>query len=162
MLRKIRHGKIAETEEFIKMSSLFLNEVYGNLLPKEDILKLIEFNSSETISSEIKENRYCYYLINHENNNIGIISLKEGEDSINIYQIFILKKYRKQNIAFSAIRELRRNTNKIIKIFIPESNKKLPKIVEKWGFKNPVNISRYLGDGIYVYENAYTLGVHVE
>ncbi len=163
MLYKIKHNDTNKIEEYIKLYSLFLREVYSNLMSKENITNLINFNSSKVISSEIKEKSYFYYLISYENKNIGIISLKENGNTANINQIYILKKYRKQGIAYSAIMELKNLDNaQYLKISIPENNKKLPKIIEKWGFEKSENSARYLGDNIYIYENAYLLRVHVK
>ncbi len=161
MLIKIKHNDTDKIEEFIKLTSLYLNEVYNNFLSIEDISNLTQLNCLKTISSEIKEKRYCYYLINYENENIGFISSSQNDDVLNIYQIFALKKFRKQNIASNAIEELKKDAPNI-KLFIPENNKKIKKTAEKWGFEKSGDVSRYLGYGIYVYENTYVLRVHVK
>ena len=151
MLIEIKHSDKSKIEDFIRINSLFLREYYTPLMPEGDISSLEQFNSLKTISQEIKDGSYNYYSIYFQNENIGNVVLKEMQDFIDICEIFILKKYRKQCFSYKAL-----------KIAIGEVNKKLSKIAEKWGFTKSDFAARYIGDDIYLYENLYNLRVHVK
>ena len=159
MLEKIKYNDREKINNFIKFSTLFFREYYSPIMPDNDISVLENFNKEEIISKEIKEKRYFDYLINYNNQNIGSVSFENTENTLNILQIYLLKKYRKQKLSHEIIKEIKeyaKNKNiKQIKINISETNKKVPKIFEKLGFSKHDFISRYIGDGIYLYENIY-------
>jgi len=161
MLIEIRYNDKDKIREFIKFSSLFFREYYSFVMPDNDVSILEHFNKEDIVSKEIKEGRYFNYLIKYKDNIIGSISFEISNNTLNILQIYILKKYRKQKLSrciFKELKEIILNKNiKQLKINILESNKKLPKIFEKLDFIQSDFIARYIGDGIYLYENVYTL-----
>jgi len=166
MLDLIKHSTKSKIETFVKYNSVFLREVYSSLMPDNDITNLEYFNCENVIKNEIKDKRFFHYLINFENQSIGIVSLEKRENLLNICKIFILKKYRKQKLSYIILNEIKDIATKeninTIQITINETNKKLAKIVQKWGFEKQDTISRYIGDDIYLYEDKYVLRIHVK
>lgn len=166
MLELIKHNKKDKIETFIKYNSVFLREIYSPLMPGSDISNLDYFNCENVISNEIKEKRFIHYLINYQAQDIGIVSLNIKENYLSIYKIFILKKYRKQKLSQIIIDEIKDIALKYnidtIQITISENNKKISKIIQKWGFEKQDTISRYIGNDVYLYEDKYILRIHVE
>ena len=161
MLNVIKHNNKDKIEEFIDKTSIFLREFYTQIVPDNNISLLEMYNNPKTISDEIKNKQYQYFLISYENTNIGNAVVQQDGNLLNIAQIFILKKYRKKKLSYKIIKELRclasNQSLEGLKIAIFISNIKLKKIVEKWGFKKADSIARYIGDGMYLYEDIYTL-----
>jgi len=160
MLIEIKHNNKDKIEEYIKLNSLFIREYYLPVIKENDIPTFEIFNNIQTIANEIKEKSHRYYLINFNNEIAGALLLENGNIPC-IYQIFILKKYRKQKLSYKIINELeeilkKENINQI-KLSLLESKNKLAKIVDKWGFKKTETSARYIGNNIYLYENIYSL-----
>ena len=95
MLIQIKPKDEIRIESYIKLSNLFLREFYMNIVSYDLMPDILYFNNPETISREIKEKVFMYYIIRHESQDIGEVSLKIVEGMLNISQIFLLKRFRK-------------------------------------------------------------------
>lgn len=166
MFYEIKYSDQEAIEEFIKFSNLFLKEYFSEQKNNNIISTLSVFNNVKTVSEEIKEKRYSHYLIKNKEENIGILTFNIHQNDLEIIQIYIIKKYRKQKISYEIIEKLkeiaRKNNCKNIKTSIIENNKKLEYKIINLGFQKIENIAKYIGNNIYLYENIYQLRVHIE
>ena len=158
MLEIVKHNK-SYIEHCSKFSDLFTKEYYFNLLSDKKILELCKFNTPELISRDIKEKTRIYHIIKYENEIIGYVLTEKKDEMLNISQIFVLKRYRKQGLFKKIIEEIKDIANdlKDINIYIAQDKKAIQKIFEMQGFKKTQEIAQYIGDDVYIFEFEYCL-----
>lgn len=157
MLEIIKHNNKKYVEDCSKFSDLFIKEYYLNLLTYEKIAELCKFNTPELISRNIKDKTCIYHIIKYENEIIGYVLLEKKDETLNISEIFILKRYRKQGLFKKIIDEIKNIANglKNISIRIAQDKKAVQKIFETQGFEETQETAQYIGDDIYIFEFEY-------
>ena len=161
MLETVKPGNKSYIEYCSEFSNLFTKEYYLNIFQYDKIIEFCEFNSPEIIAGNIKDKYDFYYIIKHNGEMSGYVLLNKGDETLNISQIFILKRFRKQKLLSNIVEEIK-NIAKTddyiaVSIYIVEGKKALQKIFEKFGFSKKEKIAKYIGDNIYIYESKYCI-----
>lgn len=137
-INKVKPRDTIAIERLGKILRPLIIEYYSKYIIEQGVEELIKFSTDELLQKEIKSKRYCYYLIEQDEKNIGFIEMHRQEDMLHISRFYLLRRYRKKGIGTATlelIKQLaRKETYQSLKICVHEENKRLTKTVKKWGF----------------------------
>ena len=134
-----------------KLAKIVWHEHYIPIIGKAQVEYMVaKFQTSEAMQQQASEG-YEYYIIKHENKNVGYLSIKKNNDDLFLSKIYILKEFRGKKIgktAFNFIEEKAKNHQcKTVSLTVNKSNTNTIKTYEKSGFKNTEAIVMDIGNG---------------
>ena len=163
---RVKHTSKNLLPDLCNFLRLFTKEYYSGALAQKELDSLLFFTKEDIVKNEIKEGKYQYYIVVYENQNVGFVQLQLEEDALILSKIFISNKFRRKGISTKLLAEIKNmaleNNCEEIQFSTGENYKKLQLIIKKWGFAFSKKNARYLGDDIYIYEDMYSLRVHVK
>lgn len=134
-----------------KLAKIVWHEHYIPIIGKAQVEYMVaKFQTSEAMQQQASEG-YEYYIIKHENENAGYLSIKKNNDDLFLSKIYLLKEFRGKKIgktAFNFIEQKAKNYQcKTISLTVNKGNTNTIKAYEKSGFKNIEAIVIDIGNG---------------
>ena len=134
------------------LASLIWNEHYEPIIGKEQVNYMIEkFQSFEAISSQIKEDDFEYYIINHAFEPSGYIGIKPSGNEMFLSKFYVLQNKRGKGLGKKGIEFILRQAKAIgagcISLTVNKENINSIRAYEKMGFKNLGPIVTDIGNG---------------
>lgn len=140
------------------------HEYWGIILSPEQIDYMVKnFQSEEAIKKQYENEKYTYYFINKDGENIGYFGISEKGNYLFLSKLYISKDFRTQGIgrqAFEKIKEIAKEKHyKEIQLTVNKYNKNTIIAYDKWGFKNIDAVVTDIGSGFVMddYIMSYTL-----
>jgi len=134
-----------------KLASIVWHEHYTPIIGKPQVEFMVaKFQTSEAMQRQSKEG-YEYYIIKHDNIDVGYLSIKKNNNDLFLSKMYLLKEFRGKKIgkaAFSFIEDKAKTHQcKTISLTVNKNNKNSIKAYEKSGFKNIEAIVMDIGNG---------------
>jgi len=135
-----------------KLATDIWNEYYVPIIGQEQVNYMVDkFQSPNAIETQIKNEGYEYYVINHLLEPMGYISVKLYGNELFLSKFYIDKQKRGTglgkaglNFIMSRAKELKANS---ITLTVNKYNLDSIKVYEKMGFKNEGSIITDIGGG---------------
>ncbi len=148
-------------EVFVELEKKLLVDCYQNVLNKEEFQELNKRINYDLLKKEYIDYGDNYYLMQLNDEYIGLFQTRREDREIEILKIYIDEKYRQEGFGYKSFLKILESTQnkriEKIKICVNENFTKSIDAIEKWGFKFKELTARYLGSNIYLYENCYEL-----
>lgn len=134
-----------------KLASIVWYEHYTPIIGKAQVEYMVaKFQTSEAMQNQAKEG-YMYYLIKHDNENVGYLSIKKNNNELFLSKIYILKDFRGKRIGKTAFNFIENKAKELgcesISLTVNKNNTNTIKAYEKSGFKNTEAIVMDIGNG---------------
>lgn len=146
---KVENKNIPQLAE---LASFIWHDYWRIILSDAQIEYMIEnFQSENAIRHQISEEKYSYYFISQNGENIGYFGISPKEDYLFLSKLYIKKEYRRQGIGESAFEKIKsiakeNNLNRII-LTVNKYNTNTIKAYDKWGFKTIDSVVTDIGQG---------------
>ncbi len=144
--------EIKNIKSLAKLASQIWHEYWTEILTSEQIDYMVEkFQSENAITSQYKNEKYTYYFITKDNENIGYFGISEKQDYLFLSKLYIMKNFRHKGIGkevFEKIKEIAKERSyKSIQLTVNKYNKNTITAYDKWGFKTIDSVVTDIGEG---------------
>lgn len=134
------------------LASEIWNEHYQPIIGREQVNYMVEkFQSAEAISSQINEEDFEYYTIDHAFEPSGYIAIKPSGDELFLSKFYVLKRKRGKGLGKKGMEFILERAKAInagsISLTVNKENINSIKAYEKMGFKNLGPIVADIGNG---------------
>jgi O-acetyl-ADP-ribose deacetylase (regulator of RNase III)/RimJ/RimL family protein N-acetyltransferase len=148
----VRVNSIEDINMIAGLANTIWNEHYEPIIGLEQVTYMVEkFQSVEAISSQIKEDGFEYYRIDHAFEPSGYIGIKQTEDELFLSKFYILKSKRGKGLGKRGIEFIIKRAEtlgaKCISLTVNKENVNSIKAYEKMGFKNLGPVVADIGNG---------------
>jgi len=148
----IRVISIEDIKIIASLANSIWNEHYKPIIGLEQVTYMVEkFQSVEAISSQIKEDGFEYYRIDHAFEPSGYIGIKRAGDELFLSKFYILKSRRGKGLGKRGkdfiIERAKAVGAKCISLTVNKGNINSIKAYEKMGFKNLGPVVADIGNG---------------
>lgn len=138
-------------EVIAKLAHDIWHEHYTPIIGKDQVNYMVaKFQTSEAMQQQAEEG-YEYYLLEHQNNDVGYLAIEKRNDDLFLSKIYLLKTCRGKGLgkeAFSFIEKRATDLKcKSISLTVNKNNTNSIKAYEKIGFKNTEAIVMDIGNG---------------
>ncbi len=159
--------KIVKKEDIktlAKLASTIWHEYWVKILSIEQIDYMVQkFQSESAILNQCENERYTYYFITENGENIGYFGILGKKDYLFLSKLYILKDFRRKGVgakAFEKIKEIAKEKNyKSIQLNVNKQNTNTINAYTKWGFKPIDSVIIEIGNGFtmddYVMEYSF-------
>ncbi len=140
MIEIIEADKKSDFKVIEILATEILYEVYDPIIPTEHTdFFLKKFQSVKAIEYQIKNENFKYYLLRHQNKNIGYLGMQKLNKTLILSKLYILKSFRGLKIGKKALDFVDRFTaeNEIekIELIVNRQNENTIAFYQKYGFK---------------------------
>ncbi len=138
-------------EVIAKLAHDIWHEHYTPIIGKDQVNYMVaKFQTSEAMQQQAEEG-YEYYVLNHQNNDVGYLAIEKRDDDLFLSKIYLLKTCRGKGfgkVAFNFIEKRACDLNcKSISLTVNKNNINTIKAYEKIGFINTEAIVMDIGNG---------------
>lgn len=135
-----------------KLAKEIWHEYWGIILSDAQIEYMVEnFQSENAIKTQLENEKYTYYFINSDKQNIGYFGIAPKGDYMFLSKLYIKKDFRGQGTGRKAFEEIKKITDKNgfrkIKLTVNKYNENTLKAYENWGFKTVDSVITSIGKG---------------
>lgn len=148
----IKYEEVRNINKLAALASDIWHEYWTDILSIEQINYMVEkFQSEEAINNQIKNEKYTYFFIKYNRQDIGYIGLSRKEDYLFLSKIYVQKTFRHRGIgtnAFEFIKSYAKSQkyNRII-LTVNKNNTNTTSAYFKWGFKIIDSVVTDIGSG---------------
>lgn len=151
MLKYIKVEK-KHVPELAKLANDIWFEYWKNILSLGQIYHMVKkFQSEKAINNQIAFDRYHYFFINIDEQNIGYFGISTKYSCLFLSKLYIKKECRNKGIGSSAFERIKQfaldNNFKKIRLTVNKFNLPAIKAYEKWGFLTTGTEETPIGDG---------------
>ena len=138
-------------EVIAKLAHDIWHEHYTPIIGKDQVNYMVtKFQTSEAMEQQAEEG-YEYYVLDHQNNDVGYLAIEKRSDDLFLSKIYLLKTCRGKGfgkVAFNFIEKRACDLNcKSISLTVNKNNINTIKAYEKIGFINTEAIVMDIGNG---------------
>lgn len=143
---------VDDIEIIAELAHKIWNEHYVPIIGEEQVTYMVEnFQSTEAISAQIKEDSLEYYIINHSFEPSGYIGIKPSGDELFLSKFYVIENKRGKGLGKRGIEFVRNRAKELekrsISLTVNKENIDSIKAYEKMGFKNIGAIVTDIGNG---------------
>lgn len=144
--------KDSEISDLAKLASSIWHEYWTEILSPEQIDYMVEnFQSEKAIKNQYDNEKYSYYFINCDGENIGYFGISDKEDYLFLSKLYISKEFRHRGIgalAFEKIKQIAKDGGfNSIRLTVNKYNKNTIAAYNKYGFKTIDSVVTDIGSG---------------
>lgn len=138
--------------QLAQLASAIWHEYWTEILSPEQIDYMVEnFQSEKAITNQYENERYTYYFIQDNSQNIGYFGISEKENYLFLSKLYISKNYRHKGIgskSFEKIKEIALDKSyKSIQLTVNKYNTNTICAYKKWGFTTIDSVVTDIGEG---------------
>ncbi len=140
MIEVIKVDNKAEFKVIETLANEILHEVYDPIIPVEHTeYFLMEFQTVNAISNQIKNDNFSYFLLKYNTQNVGYLGIQKLDEKLILSKLYILKTFRGLKIGKSALEYVNQfaksNGIEKIELIVNQQNKNAIDIYLKNEFK---------------------------
>lgn len=135
----IKYEEVRNIKKLAAIASDIWHEYWSDILSLEQIDYMVEkFQSEDAIVNQIKNEKYIYFFIKYNRQDVGYIGLCRKEDYLFLSKIYVQKQFRHMGIGTNAFEFIKsyaksQHYNRII-LTVNKNNTNTTSAYFKWGF----------------------------
>lgn len=134
-----------------KLAHDIWHEHYTPIIGKDQVNYMVnKFQTSEAMQQQAEEG-YEYYLLEHQNNDVGYLAIEKRNNDLFLSKIYLLKSCRGKGFGKKAFNFIEKRANdlhcKSISLTVNKNNTNTIKAYQKLGFINTEAMTIDIGNG---------------